>query len=227
MDTRARLAEHFPVFALEIRTPRLTLRYPDDDDLVTLAELATEGVHDPDRMPFTVQWTAVDPPFQQRNTLEFFWGQRATAQHDDWCIPLATVVDGEIVGSQGIMGRHWKGTRSFETGSWLGRAHHGRGIGTEMRRAVLHLGFEGFGAARATTAAFADNPSSLTVTERLGYRPNGSDLLDRNGEPVELHRFVMDRTDWEARRTDDVEVVGAAAVRDQFGTLVAPPVVAT
>ena len=78
MSTRARLAEHFPVFALEVRTPRLTLRFPDDDDLVDLAELGARGVHADDTMPFQIPWTRVEPPFQQRNTLQYFWMQRTT-----------------------------------------------------------------------------------------------------------------------------------------------------
>jgi hypothetical protein len=36
--------------------------------------------------------------------------------------------------------------REFESGSWLGREHQGRGLGKEMREATLHLGFEGLGA---------------------------------------------------------------------------------
>ena len=116
------------------------------------------------------------------------------------------------------MGRACKATRTFETGSWLGTRFQGRGVGKEMRAAALHLGFAGFGADNATTAAYADNPSSLGVTRALGYRDNGHDRHDRGGEAVLLHRFEMTRADWEARRRDDIDVVGAAAVSALFGT---------
>ena len=218
MTTRDRLAEHFPAFALEVRTPRLRLRFPDDDDVVELAELAAHGVHDDDAMPFTVPWTRVEPPFQQRNTLEFFWTQRTKMQADAWSIPLVAVVDGAIIGSQGIFTKEWAVTRSVETGSWLGRDHQGKGFGKEMRTAVLHLAFDGFGAAEATTAAFADNPASIGVTRACGYRPNGEERVARNGSVITLSRFVMDADDFATIRRDDIEVVGAAPVAAMFGT---------
>ncbi len=39
------------------------------------------------------------------------------------------------------------------TGSWLGRAHQGRGLGKEMRQAALHIIFAGLGAQQAVTRA--------------------------------------------------------------------------
>lgn len=218
MTTRERLAAFFPVFALEVRTPSLTLRFPDDDDLVELAELGARGVHPPDQMPFTVPWTQVPAPFQQRNTLQFFWQQRLSLQGDVPSVTLVTVVDGEIVGTQGLMTASWKGTRTIETGSWLGLEHQGKGIGTEMRLAALHLAFDGFEAERAVTSAYADNPASIAVTEALGYRPNGTELTARLGAPTELVNYTMTRDDFGAIRRPDVEVVGAAEVAGLFGS---------
>lgn len=211
------------MFALEVRTPRLVLRYPDDEDVLALAELAVKGVHDPGIQPFQVLWTKVEPPHQQRNTLSWFWDQRATGQRDDWQLPLATVVEGEVVGMQGVGARSWSVLREVGTGSWLGKAYQGQGIGTEMRAAVLHLAFAGFGAERATTGAWEDNPSSLSVTRRLGYRPNGILREVRDCEAVAMHRFALDRTDWEPARRDDIELVGAGAVAELFGTERPPP----
>ena len=47
----------WPFFGLRIRTPRLELRYPSDGDLLAVAALAAEGIHEPDTMPFSVPWT--------------------------------------------------------------------------------------------------------------------------------------------------------------------------
>src|SRR5437588_682625 len=68
---------HWPLFALRVRTPRLELRYPDDDDVVALAELGARGVHEPDFMPFTTAWTDAPSPEQERNTLQHYWLQPA------------------------------------------------------------------------------------------------------------------------------------------------------
>ena len=46
------LIDHWPLLGLRIVTPRLELRLPSGDELAELAELAAEGVHAPDRMPF-------------------------------------------------------------------------------------------------------------------------------------------------------------------------------
>ena len=67
----------WPFAALRITTPRLELRYPDDDDLVALAHLAVEGIHDPATMPFFVPWTRAEPDELERSVLQFSWGRRS------------------------------------------------------------------------------------------------------------------------------------------------------
>ena len=42
--------------------------------------------------------------------------------------------------------------REVSTFSWVGVRHHGRGIGTEMWAAALHLAFAGLGATDAVRA---------------------------------------------------------------------------
>ncbi len=44
---------YWPLFDLEIRTPRVTLRYVDDELARQMVDVAVAGVHDPDFMPFT------------------------------------------------------------------------------------------------------------------------------------------------------------------------------
>ncbi len=55
------------------------------------------------------------------------------------------------------------------SGSWLTASAQGRGIGVEMRAAVLHLAFAGLGALEALTSAWEDNVASQRVSLRLGY----------------------------------------------------------
>lgn len=42
---------------LRVRTPRLELRLPTEDELHALAEVALAGIHPPERTPFYVPWT--------------------------------------------------------------------------------------------------------------------------------------------------------------------------
>ncbi len=208
----------WPLFDLRVATPRLELRYIDDDIALTLAQLASRGVHDPAFMPFTIEWTDVEGPALLRNTMQYYWRCRAEWSPEKWSLNFAALVDDEVVGTTGLMADHFGRLRAFETGSWLGRAFQGRGIGTEMRVATLHLGFAGLGAELATTAAFADNESSLGVTRKLGYSPNGTKRHLRRHEPAASASFVMPRSHWEANlRRDDITLHGVEDCLELFG----------
>jgi RimJ/RimL family protein N-acetyltransferase len=216
--SRPVLSTHWPLAALAVRTPRLELRWPDDDDLVALADLAAKGVHGPSFMPFTQPWTRADPGGElQRRVFQFHWRQRAEWTPESWNFNPVTVVDGEVVGTQGLFAQSFGVRRTAGTGSWLGAAHQGRGIGKEMRAAILHLLFAGLDALRAESGAFADNEASLGVTRSLGYRDNGELMIDREGSRTRELMFVLDRGDWEARRRDDIAIVGLAPCLPLFG----------
>jgi RimJ/RimL family protein N-acetyltransferase len=207
----------WPLFDLEVRTPTITLRYPDDELMVELAALARDGVHDAAEMPFTVPWTDVASPEREWNSYRYWWQLRAETTTDKFDIEFAVIRDGTVVGVQGMVAEQFRRKRAFMTGSWLGRAHQGRGIGAEMRAAILHLGFAGFGAEVATTGAWADNVRSLAITRRLGYEPNGIDRALKRDAPADLLRFRMTRSGWESTRRDDIELVGVEACLPLLG----------
>jgi RimJ/RimL family protein N-acetyltransferase len=201
--------QSWPLFGLTITTPRLTLRYVDDDLADALMELAaTDGVHAPDFMPFTTPWTRFEPPVLQQQGMQHYWRSRAETSAAKWMLPFAVHLDGAVVGVQAVMGESFAVRRWVETGSWLGRSHQGKGIGKEMRAAVLHLAFEVLEATCAGTSAFADNPASLGVTRSLGYTDNGWVIDDREGVATRHLRFVLERADWAPRRRDDIVVEG-------------------
>lgn len=233
MDTRAGadftgavLAEVWPFFGLEVRTPGLVLRYPDDGLLAALASVAAAGVHDPATMPFTVPWTDAAPggPLE-RGLLQYQWGRRAELGPERWALELAVVVDGEPVGIQAASSRDFPLLRTAETGSWLGRAHHGRGIGRRMRAAMLHLLFDGLGAAAVTSGAYEDNPASLAVSRATGYVDNGWRPVRQRDRAGRQRAFILERERWEGLladgelplRRDDVEFVGLDPCLDLLG----------
>lgn len=201
----------WPFAALQITTPTLELRYPDDDDLVVLAHLAAEGIHDPGAMPFFVPWTRAEPADLTRNVLQHGWGRRASLTRDDWSLPFAVRVDGQLVGVQDLFAKQFAVRRTVESGSWLVQRAHGRGIGTEMRAAVLHLAFAGLGAEEAHSGSFVDNPASAAVSRHNDYEPNGEDILEREGQPARLQHWVLTRANWLLRRRDDITVTGLDA----------------
>jgi len=199
----------WPLFDLRVRTPRLELRGIDDEMATELTALAARGVHAPDFMPFAFEWTDVPSPQLEVNTMQFYWRCRASWSPAAWNLNLAVVVDGQVVGTTGLITHDFATSRQFETGSWLGLEFQGCGIGTEMRIATLQLGFVGFGAATATTAAFDDNPSSLGVTRKLGYTPNGESVKVRRGARARSLSFVMTAEHfYDTLRRDDIELDG-------------------
>lgn len=202
----------WPFFDLRLRTPRLELHPPTDDDMVELIEAAKAGIHDPDAMPFKNPWTDVPSPQLERNTLQWQWRMRAELSPEEWSLTFAVFLDGAAIGIQGMTGRRFATLRSFETGSWLGRAHQGQGIGKEMRAAVLQLGFEGLDAVEARSGAFVDNPQSTAVSRALGYEENGRGLAAPRGEARELALFRLTRERWEQFRAEgrypEVEIDG-------------------
>jgi RimJ/RimL family protein N-acetyltransferase len=208
---------YWPLFDLRISTPTLELRAPNDDDLVVLAELASRGIHEPATMPFLIPWTDEPSPVLERGILQWGWRHRAEWTRAKWAFNGVVVVDGEIVGVQDLKGTSFAALRTVETGSWLGRAHQGRGIGTEMRSAILHLAFEGLGALEARSGARIDNLASAGVSRALGYVDNGENFeLVRGVRARQLH-FRLDRETWLARRRDDITISGLEACLDLFG----------
>ncbi|MFG2504112.1 GNAT family N-acetyltransferase [Streptomyces rubiginosohelvolus] len=208
---------HWPLYGLRLRTPRLELRLPGPELLDELASVAARGVHDPDRMPFSVAWTDGEPDEVARAVFQHVLGTVAGWSVRDWTLSLAVLHEGEVVGRQDLMGGEFGVRRQVETGSWLGLAHQGQGLGTEMRAAALHLAFAGLGARYAVSAAMTDNLRSLGVSRRLGYADDGLDTDVVRGAPVTLRRLRLDRAGWEAHRSVDVSVEGLDACRAQFG----------
>jgi RimJ/RimL family protein N-acetyltransferase len=206
----------WPLFDLVIRTPRLELRLPRDEDLAALVELVDAGIHDPGTMPFFVPWTDVEPARRARETAQWLWGHRANWSPDKWNFTAGVFVGGRPVGIQDIGAENFRAVRSVETGSWLGRAHPGQGYGREMREAILHLAFAGLGAEEALSGAFEDNAASLAVSRAVGYAENGEARGRRRNGSARTIRFRLGRDAWERRRRDDIELRGLDGCLEMF-----------
>lgn len=177
-------------------------------------------MHDPDVQPFSVPWTDAEPAQRARATLQYHWRSWGTWQPMQWSLDLVTVLDGRVVGTQGLTACEFATLRQVSTGSWLGRAFHGRGIGTEMRAAALHLAFAGLDAEYAVSDAYEYNSASLGVSRKLGYADDGIERHVVRGRPVVLRRLRLHRDGWAAHRTVPVEVHGLEPCRALFGLTV-------
>ena len=209
MDSSSDLVRLWPAAGVRVRSGDLELRWIDDELLLDLAAVAARGVHDPGTMPFEHPWTRGTPDEVARSVLAYQWDARARVSPSKLVLELGVLADGVPVGVQGLVADDWHVLRRAQTGSWLGIEHHGRGIGRRMRALVLELAFAGLGAAEATSGAFADNPSSNAVSRRLGYEPNGSVQVARDGVAALHHNYRMSRELWEQLRSQHAGILGA------------------
>src|SRR5512134_3728621 len=97
-DTRARLAAAWPLFGLRLRTERLELCLPTDEDLLELMDVARAGIHPPDVMPFASTWSTLPSPAFERGYLAYHWGNRAAWTPESWELGAAAFLDGRPVG---------------------------------------------------------------------------------------------------------------------------------
>ncbi|WP_367133563.1 GNAT family N-acetyltransferase [Saccharothrix sp. HUAS TT1] len=183
--------DHWPLRDLVLRTPRLELRPDDDEGLAELADLALDGVHPPDRMPFGVEWTDAPRDRLGVNTLQHHWQARSALTAQRWTVNFLVRLAGRVVGVQSLGADGFPVLREVTSGSWLGLRHQGRGIGTEMRAAVLAFSFDHLGAVLARSSAFDDNPESHGVSRKLGYLPDGTFRQVRRGEAAQQTRLVV------------------------------------
>lgn len=214
---RTTLATAWPPFGLRIRSERLVLRLPTDDDLLAMIDLARAGIHPPDEMPFGVAWSTIPSPEFERNFLRHHWEARARWRPEAWGLHLVVEADGAVIGAQSVLAEAFPTFRMVHTGSWLGRGHQGRGFGKEMRLAVLAFAFDGLGARLAETEAFEDNAASNAVTRAIGYEPNGVREMAPEGVPRTAVEYRLTADGWRSRPRPPVTIEGLDACRALFG----------
>jgi RimJ/RimL family protein N-acetyltransferase len=186
----------WPLFDLRIRTPRLELRLPTDDDLLELARAARAGIVERDQTVFMVPWHHLPSPAFERQYLLHCWAVRGRWSPQRWQLGLGVVVDGRSVGMQDVMATDFAIKRAVSSASWLTKEFHGRGIGTEMRAAVLAFAFDGLGATVAESGYFEGNEPSARVSEKLGYVPNGQEVFAVEGMRVVERKVRVTPETW-------------------------------
>jgi len=212
------IVDRWPLFGLTIRTPRLELRLPRDEDMAEALAVVDQGIHDPAVTPFHVPWTDTERPVRDHQTMQFWWRNRAGFSAASWNLDFFVFNGGSFIGSQGLSASDFPTVRTASTGSWLGQAFQGQGFGKEMRRAVLELAFVQLEAFAVTSEAFLDNVASQRVSLAVGYEDNGRSRLKRRDSASEQVNFRLTRDRWNETRTEmPVEVSGFSACADMFG----------
>ncbi len=203
----------WPLFDLVVRTPRLELRVPRDEEITVLVAQADQSIYERTGfMPFHVDWTG-DPI----ESMKYFWRTRSGWSAKEWTLSMVPFIDGEPLGNQSLIATNFPIVRRVSTGSYLLPHAQGRGLGVEMRAAALHLAFAGLGAIEAHSEAHVDNVASNAVSRKLGYETThrqSSIFGDRQGD---VYNLLLRRDVWEQHRRDDIEIIGLDGCLDMFG----------
>ncbi|MET9273278.1 GNAT family protein [Kribbella sp. NPDC003557] len=205
----------YPLLDVRVSTPRLELCGATDALLDHLAPVVRAGKMHAEPAPYDdpISFYEPDPDQRVAKWLRAIWRGRGTVDADGWRLYFVAVVDGEPVGMQDVRGVSFATFGTVTSFSWLSADHRGRGLGREMRTAMLHLAFDGLGAKEATSDAFVDNHGSNAISRSLGYQPDGVDWATRQGEPALLNRWRLTRATWEQHRRDDIQLHNLEACR--------------
>ncbi len=148
---------------MEIRCPTCVLRPLVPDDAPSLAEHANDRdvwLNVRDRFPH---------PYRPEHAVAFI---AAVAPQTPPTV-LGIVVDGEAVGTVGLVPGDDIARHSAEIGYWLGRRFWGRGIATDALRAATRHAFADHGLHRLFAVPFVHNAASARVLEKAGYVREG------------------------------------------------------
>ena len=172
-----------------LRSRRLVLRPPRPDDLARCAELL--GDYEVAKMLSRVPY-----PYdleQGRQYLERSATRWETVETAD---ELGFHVDheGELIGGLGFK----KLQETPEIGYWLGRPYWGRGFMSEALPAAIAWVFDNTAHDRLACEAMRENPASIKVMEKAGFRPVGEvgcPSVSR-GKTLPAIRSELTRTDF-------------------------------
>jgi RimJ/RimL family protein N-acetyltransferase len=199
---------------IRLRTADLDLRVMTEADLAGLCALLPDDLS---MNPHATTYAGLDDRANRRAVLvQGYWRALGLWSPDDWALPFVVRSAGEVVGAQWLEGPDWRADHVVDSSSWLVPAARGRGLGKQMRAAVLALAFGPLGADAAVSSAVVDNAASLGVSRALGYRETHRSVLEHSGETLQHVR--LERAAWErSGQAHEVVIAGATPALPLFG----------
>jgi RimJ/RimL family protein N-acetyltransferase len=194
---------YWPLLDLRLRTPDLELRVMTEADL---AQLAEQLPHDVELDPAATTYPGLDEATNRGVVVhQTYWRHFGSWSPQAWRLNFVVYAGGELIGVQELEGNDFPALRTVDSSSHLIASARGRGLGQQMRRAVLALAFGPLEAEAAITSAWQDNAASLGVSRALGYAGNGVEL-HRRGDGVDtMVHLRLTRATWLA--TSSAETV--------------------
>ena len=108
---------------------------------------------------------------------------------------FAIAIGGEAVGGIGLDLQTDVHRRSVEIGFWLAEPYWGRGIATEVVRAMADFAFANFDICRVYAGVFEWNPASMRVLEKAGYSCEGRlrKSVTKDGQTIDQVLYAIVR----------------------------------
>ncbi|HEX8303795.1 MAG TPA: GNAT family protein [Jatrophihabitans sp.] len=185
---------YWPLFDLRLRVGELELRPMTEADLLPLAELLPDDV---ELDPAATRYPGLSEAANRRVIgFQHYWRSYGSWRPDRWRLAFCVRAAGELVGVQELEAEDFAALRTVYSSSHLIGSARGRGIGRQMRRAVLALAFGPLAAEAAISWAWHDNHASLAVSRALGYLPNGQSRHRRDGGVDTMLYMRLSRSDW-------------------------------
>lgn len=204
----------WPLHGIRLGTAELDLRVMTEADLPVLAQVMPADL---ELNPHATRYAGLDERANRRAVLaQGYWRALGMWSPDDWALPFVARGGGDVVGVQWLEGPDWRSERTVDSSSWLVGPARGRGLGKQMRAAVLALAFGHLGAVAAISSAVVGNGGSLGVSRALGYRDTHRSVLEHSGETLQHVR--LEAATWTASGlAHDVVVDGVATALPLFG----------
>lgn len=185
---------YWPMFDLRLTTDHLQLRHLTEADLGPMAAILPDDL---EQNPSATWYPGLNRDKNRRVVMhQDYWRARGTWRPESWELSFAVFRDGELIGHQGLEGDHFVTLRTVDSSSFLIPAMRGRGLGKQMRAAVLALAFGSLGARYAITSAWTDNGASLGVSRALGYVDNGVTAHRRDDGAGEMAHMRLTHEQW-------------------------------
>lgn len=159
-------------------TQRLRFRLFEVEDAEKITEYVspyevasmTSNIPHPYNRKDALQWlSSLDDPVVQQNHV--------------WAMETKS---GDLIGSMGIFKREPE--LDWEIGYWIGKPHWGYGFPSEAANTATKWAIDELGARRIFASVMVENPASMRVLEKAGYKATGNLSSHfpaaRNGEEV-------------------------------------------
>ena len=175
----------------EIGTERLVLRQLALNDAAAFSKLA--GDYDISKMTGSLPHPF--PLYSAEFKIMYLRQQKRRGLAYPYAI---TVNGGELIGVMDLF-RSAPDT-ALEIGYWIGKPYWGQGLSTEAAKAIIQEAKDRLGVQALMAGVFTDNPASLRVLEKLGFKTTGSEEMYFSMARMEKTRSVILRLDLETQQ---------------------------